>query len=216
MKSIITMLLLALSLGATAQMTKDSLTKAMALEICKEMEKKDFSKVTAEDLDTEIGLAFMPVFSKYEKDLKEVFELTDMTDQDKMRQIGQEVGQKLAMNCPSFVKIITNLQKSSKDDKVEEIREEVKAPVADDLSLSGTFLKILPGEVSSFQVKAANGKIEKILWLEYFEGAYLLTDSPAKLINKKVSVRYVEKEIYNTVKKSYNKVKVAVGIELSE
>ena len=62
------------------------------------------------------------------------------------------------------------------------------------------------------QVKNADGKIEKIWWMEYFEGANNLLSGKIK-INKTISVHYVEREIYNGRLKDYVKIKVATGVE---
>ena len=55
--------------------------------------------------------------------------------------------------------------------------------------------------------------IEKLWWMEYFEGSGRLITNAGDMLNKDVKVKYTEKEIYNATLKEYIKIKVIAGLE---
>lgn len=194
-----------------APVSKDSLMKLMAKETCEEIAKKDLSNKTMEELEMELGLAMMPVVLKYQEALKTSG--YDMEDQQGMMNMGKEVGMQLAKDCPAFLKMFVNNPGVLKEalDKKETIGKEKMEVLP--ANVFGTLVKIVPGDISHIQVKDGTGKIQKLWWMEYFEGSNKLISEPAKFLNKTVQVSYVEKEIYNSTLKDYVKVKIITGIE---
>ncbi|MEJ7625956.1 MAG: hypothetical protein WKF35_03750 [Ferruginibacter sp.] len=184
-----------------SKMQKDSLMKVMALEACDEVKKKDFSNLKKEDLEMELGLAVVPIFSNHADDIKNIFDF-DISESDEMRKFGQELGIKLAVVCPEFIKLFAN-NKSLLESKVEVKSSETISSV--------TLLKVMPGEFTYFLIKDKSGKTEKIWWMNYFEGSEILAD--VKNINKTFKIKYQEMEVYNSGIKDYIKIKVASGLE---
>lgn len=197
--------------NGTATLSKDSLLKLMAKETCEEIGKRDLTNKTMEELQEELGLAMVPMIIKYQDQLKTIgFYLED---QDGMRNMGKEVGMQLAKDCPEFLKIFVNnpgVLKEVIDEK--EMNGKGKKELLQS-NISGTLVKILPGDISHIQVKDESGKVQKIWWMEYFEGSNILISEPAKFLNKSVKVGYVEKEIYNSTLKDYVKMKIITYIE---
>ena len=195
--------LLFLSSLASAQVSKDSLLKMMSKETCDEIAKKDISNKSMEELELELGLAMMPVIIKYEKELKSVYNM-DFEDEKSMENIGREVGMKLAKDCPVFLKMFMSNPQAMKESMGKESKT---------LFISGTLVKIIPGDISHIQVKDASGKIEKLWWMEYFEGSNKLVNESQNHLNKAIKVSYVEKEIYNSTLKDYVKMKIITAVE---
>jgi hypothetical protein len=193
------------ALTSFSQSKKDSLVKMMAKDVCDELSKKDISSKTKKDLEAELGMAMIPAFTKYLDQAKAVWGF-DEIDQESGYTMGKEIGMQLAMDCPAFMKIFMN-----NTEAVKEIAEKNKTK---DHKISGTLLKINAGEISYLEVKDAAGKIEKMWWLEYFDGSNDLINEPSKLLNKKLTITYTEKEVYKATLKDYSKIKVITGIKV--
>lgn len=81
-------------------------------------------------------------------------------------------------------------------------------------SLDGTFSALdTSGNFACLKVKGADGREQKIWWFEHFNGSDLLIKNPELLNNKKVTVTYVEREVYEPKLKDYVKIKVAAGLK---
>jgi hypothetical protein len=111
---------------------------------------------------------------------------------------------KLASECPEFMKMVVSSETFKESKAARTGKTEYR-------SLSGTLVKVVPGEFSHFLIKDQSGKTEKIWWMEYFPGADMLSDP--KNLNGNVKLKYEEKEVYNGTLKDYVKIKVAVGLE---
>lgn len=178
----------------------------MARETCEEIGKKDLSNKTMEELQVELGFAMIPVVTKYQDELQTVLGV-NLEDQQGLENMGRQIGMQLAKDCPAFLKIFANNPGVVKEINSRPGKETTGG------SVSGTLLKIVPGDFSYIQVKDAAGKIEKIWWMEYFEGSDKLTTNAQKYLNKPVKVNYTEKEVYNSILKEYVKVKIITGVE---
>lgn len=208
---LVCLLLAAVSFGTKAQMSKDSLTKIMAKDVCVELEKKDFSKIKKEQIEEELGLALLPVITKYETEIKEVYKVDEVMESKTMEMVGRDIGMKLVNVCPSFLKIFVN---GLADDNKKVADAPVAAPVEEVKSIFGMLKAITQTEMAMFEVKDKTGKITKIVWLDQFVGSDLVQANAAKFINKPVTIKYIEREIYNATLKKYTKIKVAYSISL--
>lgn len=196
---------LLISVAAHAQMSKDSLMKIMAKETCAEISKKDLAGKSMDELEMELGLAMLPVVAKYQEELKTIFGF-DMEDPKSMEGMGREVGMQLAKDCPAFLKMFM-----SNPEAMKEITGKDKNVPAVSI-INGTLLKVVNGDFTYIQVKDGSGKIEKLWWMEYFEGSNKLINELDKQLNKPVRVSYIEKEIYNSTLKDYMKLKIITGM----
>ena len=197
---------LLISIAAQAQMPKDSLMKIMAKETCTEISKKDLAGKSMDELEMELGLAMLPVVAKYQEELKTIFGF-DMEDPKSMEGMGREVGMQLAKDCPAFLKMFM-----SNPEAMKEITGKDKNVPAVSI-INGTLLKVVNGDFTYIQVKDGSGKIEKLWWMEYFEGSNKLINELDKQLNKPVRVSYIEKEIYNSTLKDYMKLKIITGMD---
>lgn len=187
-----------------SQAKKDSILKLMAKDVCDELNKKEMIGKSKEDLQVELGLALMPVFSKYKDQIKEIYGFEEI-DSESGYVIGKDIGMQLAYDCPAFMKIFIN--------NSEAVTEIVDKKKTKDLKLTGILQKINNADISYIETKDVNGKIEKLYWLEYFEGSNNLISEPNKFINKKITFTYTEKEVYKSSLKEYSKIKVITGMK---
>ena len=183
---------------------KDStLIKRISKSFCDEFTKKDKSKLTVDNMEMELGLIILPLFSKYADEIEKEWGIT-IGDDDGMEKMGEKIGQDAAMNCPDFQSfIVNNLDAiTDKDDKDKEI------------SVSGNFVSVEAGLFSSILIKNKSGKEEKLWWFEYFDGADEVVKNASKLKSKAVTVKYKEMEIYDASLKEYRKIKVITGLTI--
>jgi hypothetical protein len=53
--------------------------------------------------------------------------------------------------------------------------------------------------------------MEKLFWMDHFEGAEKLSTEGKNLLNKEIRVGYKEQEVYDQVNNDYRKIKVLTG-----
>jgi len=189
---------------AFAQTKKDSVLKVIAGEVCTELSANNPSFKNKEDLSVDLGLAIMPSFVKHQDELKEFFD-ADITNGAAMEDFGKQVGMRLMTDCPHFLAMF----KDNKD-AFTELADASSGKKEYSGVVSGTLIKIVPGDFTYFIVKNKNGKSEKIWWQEYFNGAEKITTSN---LNKPIKVSFIEKDIYNATLKDYIKQKIAAAVE---
>lgn len=181
--------------SAHAQKT---LRQKMADEFCVELGKQDFSKVESDKLMEKIGLAILPVVGKYKDEIKKELNL-DMTSQEDFQKVGEIIGSEAVLSCPKFKDVMTNLTSGPK--------QAVKMVT----KVNGTYLGVgASGNFAYLRVKGADGRENKLWWLQYFPGS----DELNSFKDKMVSVSVVEEEYYEPTLKDYVKIKVVQSISL--
>jgi len=187
----------------SAQISKDSLLSLIAADVCVNLSDKPHS--TEKELELQMTQAFLPLVSKYSESISKYYDLENETDSRGYRQLGIDVGMKMMSSCPVFMK---NMMQHVAEEKENEKTPDISKPKRS--YLSGTLLKIIPGEFTYLSIKTEAGQMQKIWWLEYFEGSDKLTP---ELYNKPVTIEYIEKEMYNATLKDYIKIKIATGVK---
>lgn len=179
--------------------TKDSLIKKMSAEICKEIKANDSMLLKTDNFEMQLGLLMIPIMSQYKIEIVEVVPGFSFENSEALEKLTEELGTVMAMNCPIFLTIIAARPELINNTNLNPER-----------SLEGKLMQIQEGDFTSIQVKLSNGRTEKLWWMEFFEGADTLGSK--ELVSKKVSVRYIEKEVYNAAIKDYIIIKVITGI----
>jgi hypothetical protein len=177
----------------TAQKT---LQQKLSADFCIELNKLKLSDEFSETNMQKIGLAMIPVITKYSEEIKKELGI-ELNDQEDYKKIGELIGQDAALTCPKFRVMTQNMldNQLEKTDATE--------------TLEGTFVGLdNSGTLAVLRMKDASGREQKIFWMEYFEGSDTLIKTPELLKNKKVSITYIEREIYEPKIKDYVKVKV--------
>jgi len=184
------------------QSTNDVLVKQITRETCDEVGKIDFSKKTAEEFKLSLGLVLVKVMGQHQQELKT--RGVNPGEPRSLEKVATEVGMRLASDCPTFVEALTK-----NPDTIRDFAESESSSG----NVSGKLLKIVGGEFTYLQVEDDKGKIEKLWWMEYFDGSNKFLADPQKQLNKIVRIDYVEKEMFNSTLNDYVKVKVIKGIE---
>jgi hypothetical protein len=202
------------TLGVQAQTAKDSLLTKMSKETCVELEKKDLSNLTMENVQNELGMVLMPVLMNNSESIEKVFG-GSVTDMDAMQKLMMELSMKLSMTCPKMREVSMQLASGGKGPtpkagKSPERIEEIKEGDA----MKATLVAVTPGDITTLNIKDAKGKMIKSYWLEYFENSDILKANPKAYLNKKVMVEFVEKSVYDAARKTYKTIKVITSIDL--
>ena len=192
------------SFAQTVEPPQTELLKKLAREACQEIKQVDFSQKTEDEMKMALGLPLVAVFGRHQDELKTAgYNLMDAKSSEKL---GNDVGVQLVFECPEFM---NTMAKNSK--VISDISQRNKQGASG--IISGSLVSIAGGDFSYLQVADDKGKIEKLWWMEYFDGANILAVNPKNRINKPIKVRYVEKEMFNSTLKDYVKIKVITGIE---
>lgn len=212
MKQCLLVLGIFFTLSAQSQDAKDSLLNAMAKETCAELEKKDLSNITMDNAQTELGMVFMPVLMNYSTDIEKVYG-GSVTDMDAMQKLMMDLSVKLAMKCPKFMELNMKMMGKGAGSKGNKSPERIEEITQGNV-MTATLLSVTPGDITTLNIKDTKGKMMKLYWLEYFENSDILKANPKKYLNKKVSVEFLEKSVYDAARKSYKTIKVITGINL--
>lgn len=212
MKKILTLVAIIACFTTKAQITKDSLLKVMSNEACEEFAKKDFSTIDKKNLETEMGMLLAPAMMSHLDDIERIYG-GGMTDPDAMRKMGMDLSMKLASTCPKFIEFSMKMAGKSKEDN-SKVKNENTSDVNGEAIINGTLLSINPGDITTLSLSDGKGKTAKLYWLEYFDNADVLRTNGKKYLNKKVTVNYTEKSVYDFVRKNYKTIKVVTSIDL--
>jgi hypothetical protein len=221
MKFSITIILVFCACFCFGQITKDSLLTKMSKEACIALGKKDINKMDKSNLEQEIGLLIMPVMMSNMSDIEKVYGGT-IKDLKGMEKVGMDLGMKLVLECPDFMKfsmelaqdepLVNKIKKKKEDATATEYRPPVL--VGETENEKYTLVSVNPGDITSLTVKNNKGKVEKIYWMEYFENADELKTNAKKYIGKKVVIATSNKDVYNAATKNYKSIKIIESLEL--
>lgn len=173
---------------------------AIVAEFCDSFTKAS-PRISKENMRVEMGMMFIPLLSKYSSQIKNEWGL-DVGSPADLSKTGEKVGQLAALNCPAFLEYIKTNLKEIVDQGSPEIGK----------TFAGKILKVEGQPFVYILVQNKQGKIEKLYWLEYFEGADKLTSQVGVYLNKDVVISYKEMEVYQLTDKEYRTVKVLTKI----
>jgi hypothetical protein len=213
MKKILTLVAIIYCFAAKAQITKDSLLKVMTTEACEELNKKDLTKIDAKNLEAEMGMLLAPAMMGHLEDIERIYG-GGMTDQDAMKKMGMDLGMRLATKCPKFMELSMQAMSNGTKPSASKIKVNEAPSNNEEASVSGTLLGVNAGDITTISVSESKGKTTKLYWLEYFDNADDLKTNSKKYLNKKVTISYMEKSVYDFVRKNYKTIKVITSIDL--
>lgn len=129
------------------------------------------------------------------------------------RMVGEEIGLRAAVQCPSYVKLVTEseevMEKASA--RIKEKREkQVKT-----LSKTGIVKKVSTTSYFNITLKNDN-KEEKFLVLKNGDGIADFIANYKKYIGKEASIKYTISEIYNAERGEFELKKEILSIEIQE
>jgi hypothetical protein len=123
-----------------------------------------------------------------------------MNDALKLETLSASVGEKLAFECPLFLKLIAG-NKNMVSDVVNHSEQK---------KMKGTLVKIIPGDFTAIQV-LSGGVVEKLWWIQYFDGSATLLHG--NLVDKEITVSYIEQQVFSAAERSYSNIKIITKIE---
>ena len=176
---------------------KDSVFLLIAKDICAQIIANESTLVKSPNVEVELGLLMLPIYSSYGERLKKVIPGFEMAESDQLEILGEVIGEKLTFSCPAFLKLITN----------NRTLLQVALDQPQETLIKGTLVKIVKGDFTCIHIRTPQGKVEKLWWMQYFEGANALMDG-TNLLNKYLVISYSEHEVYNAAQKDYVKIKV--------
>src|SRR6187549_1603782 len=106
MKNVIFFFACLLFLSVATAQTKESVYAAMSADLCKEIKTKQAELKASDNIQMDLGLLMMPIFMKYETDLKKAVPSFDIADEKQVEALGMEVGKKL-ISCPEFLTLVS-------------------------------------------------------------------------------------------------------------
>lgn len=187
-----------LSLQLNAQSEK--LLDAIAQETCDCIKKQDVSKMTAEDLQVELGICMMGSLGTHQKELDGNL---DISSQEAMTAFGEKVGMKMVVKCPEqMMKIVATT--GIPEEEAEEV-----------LTVEGNFKQVEGTELTYVVVEESDGSQQRLLWLRPFEGEDLLKANGAGLKGKRIVIEYVPIECFSSQAKKYVMRKEIVSVALA-
>ena len=205
----ILVLLLAVSTGFSLN-AQDVVSK-MANGTCDCLKKNKVAEKGKENLELELGLCMIEQVGLYKDALKKAGYNPDQPNF--YETMGEKLGLELAVSCPYFMSIVTDMlqdENSGLREKVgERMSEKYGVTLAETQSMTGVVQSVEYGDFVKIAVKDSEGKRKEFYWINSFGGddKIMLMDSPDLLIGKSISVEYVEGEIY------FHKLKFYLGIK---
>lgn len=185
------------SLSSQSDEQKDALLQTIANESCDCINKKqiDFATVQQAQLEMEFGFCILESYSKNKKEADKVLNLT-FSDEQSMEALGADVAIKMMGVCPDFMTKVAGVYASSEFEAAK-----------DDIIIVGYVTNIQESLFNIVEVKDTDNRLQKLLWLEYFEGDNLLYDLN-KLKKNKVKITCYEYEMFDPKIKDYRNFKI--------
>lgn len=207
MKNILaTALLGALFLLAQPMLAQDALLDKLADTACGCISKKDTDAMSVDDLQMQLGFCIMEAVGANQAAFEKEYGQLDPSDQSAMTKLGEQIGMKMAFKCPNVIMKLAGQQPPQGMNA---------APAAKAKgTVSGSFEGVSGDDIATITIKEANGRTQKLLWMDYFKGSDALIQNPGSLKGKTVTVEYETIEVYSPQAKEYFDRKKVTGLSV--
>ena len=190
---------------SAAQVAQDDVVRAtMAKDVCTELSQADVSTKSLSQILTIMNRAVAKGVVAHQAEL--MASGINLADPSVLQAFTRQVPAQLAGQCPAFF-----IALSKNPDALKQLANAVVNSLEG--TISGTLRKIIGGDFSYLQVEDTTGKIEKLWWMENFENSEILLADPNGLLNKPITVKYTEREVFNSTVGDYVKIKIITRIE---
>lgn len=195
--------LLAFFIFSTTMFSQD-VYDTMGKETCECITKKkiDFSTISKNELQLQVGLCMIQSYSEHISEFSEG-EKISLDDEAAMERLGEKVALKMLDSCPE---IILEMGKASTRTDQEQATEK------SNLFVEGQITAISKEQFLTIQLKDKNGRSYSFLVLDYFDTASLLTDNELKVKNE-VKIGYSEIELLDVKANEFRYFKIINNIE---
>ena len=182
MKKIVLLLILLGNVAFAQKLSKDELSDKLAVKACDCVGKQE---ITKENFELTIGICLLEGINAFEKDVEKYYGKNVISNDEKMEELGTNIGAKMGLKCPTVFKFM-----------LDEEADEAVADEAEDLILSGKISEIKSEQFLTFVVKEDSGKNNQFILLSSFDNAFLLTDKVLKTSDA-VDVTYYEMDLFD-------------------
>lgn len=177
--------------------SKEDLVGVLSNQTCDCLNTKE---LTETNLELTLGVCIIQSIQKNKEDVEKYFGKNILSNEDNMTEIAESIGVQLALECPKFTSLISDM--SYEDD--EAMDEEY-------LSLAGKIVAVNADQFMTFKLKQDSGKTVTFLVLEDFDNSYLLLDSVIKPTDT-VEVSYYEATLYDAKIKKFVPYNIVLDI----
>lgn len=183
-----------ISTASFSQSVKDKIAK----ETCDCTSKLDLSTLNSSDLELNFGLCMLEAYNNHINEFAENEKL-DFENNTQMEKFGEEIALKMLSSCPELIL------------KLGEGYKEEAATTSNDLTIEGVFNGTKIETFFNVIVKEPTGKTTKLILLDYFDNAYLITDKVLKS-NQSIKVTYYEAKLFDSKSNSFVPTKIITNI----
>lgn len=180
-------LLLVTNLSFSQVNSKEDLVNVLSNQTCDCLNTKD---LTETNLELTLGVCIIQSIQKNKEESEKYFAKNILSNEENMTEIAESIGVQLALECPKFTSLISDM---NYDD--EAMDEEY-------LSLTGKIVAVNSEQFMTFKLKQDSGKTVNFLILEDFDNSYLLFDSVIKPSDT-VEISYYEATLYDAKIKKF-------------
>ncbi|MFG6685901.1 hypothetical protein ACGK9U_04905 [Mariniflexile sp. HNIBRBA6329] len=182
---------------------KDKLFDDIAIGTCECLTRKDldFTAMEQSKIEMEFGFCILESYGKLKKEADKLVNVS-FNDEQSLEQLGVDVAFKMMTHCPDYMTVIAGNYAA---DEFEEGK--------DDIILVGHVTNIQESQFNTVELMDTDNRLQKVLWLEYFEGDNLLHDLN-KLKKSKVKITCYEFEMFDPRIKEYRNFKIIKKISL--
>jgi len=181
------------------KLSKDELVTKLSEETCSCMSTQEIKK---DNLDMVLGLCMLKGVNKHQADVDKHFGKDIITNKPVLEKLGEEIGMKLALNCPSFLQLVMDSDENFFED---EESEEV------DQQITGVFKKSYSNNFLTVEIVESTGRKHEFILLHDFDTAYLITDNVLKS-NDEVVITYYVLDLYDVNSKRFMNYKIISDI----
>lgn len=174
-----------------SQQMLDTITQ----ETCDCIGGKDFDSFDAEQLNLELGFCMIESLNQH-KEASTALNV-NIYDAAGMRQLGEQVGTRMAITCPQIIAKMSNIANKAKSAN----------------HMEGTIVGIEGKEFGFVILQDAAGRSHKLLWLRYFKNSEQLISASAEIIGTRVRIEFEPIECYSPTEHDYFERKEITGIE---
>ena len=197
------LLLLALLVFSTTMFSQD-VYEIIAKETCDCITNKkiDFTIVTKNEIQLQVGLCMIQSYSAHSSEFSED-EKINLEDEVAMERLGEKVALKMLDSCPE---IILEFGKAATRAEQEQPTEK------SNLFVEGQITAISKEQFITIQIKDKNGRSYSFLVLNYFDTASLITNNELK-VKSEVKIGYSEVELLDVKANEFRYFKIINNIE---
>lgn len=184
-------------------MAQEGIIDKVSTETCSCMSEKDLADITVEDFEQEIGLCLMNIAAKYDTELKAAG--YDISDQNSVSKLGEQVGQNIAFNCPDVFQKMMKLYGEE---------ESTQTQVRQLARYRGTFVQLqTTGPFAVLTLRDADDSQATFLWLEYFPGSEMFLQGTDSLQDIMLTITYETRELFQAETGQYQAFQVINRID---